>query len=271
MRSPNTIRTAFIGAMAVVVCSVLPVHAQVDVDLELVLAVDVSGSMDSGEAELQRNGYVDAFRHPDVIRAIETGLHGRIAVSYVEWAGTQHQALVVPWRIVADADSADVFAHDINRLPIRRHFGTSISSALEFAAAQFADGGARGFRRAIDVSGDGPNNMGAPVVEARDALVRRGIAINGLPVMIREGIAAGRARIPNLDVYFEDCVIGGPGAFIVPVRDRDGFGQAIRRKLVLEIAGLPPRVMQVAESVAGSRVDCMIGEKNRGNWILNDP
>ncbi|MCB1490015.1 MAG: DUF1194 domain-containing protein [Bauldia sp.] len=257
--------------LAGLLLAAVPARAQapVDVDLELVLAVDVSGSMDRGEADLQRQGYVAAFRHPDVIRAIESGLHGKIAVSYVEWAGPQYQNVAVPWSIVSDAGSAGRFADAIARLPFHRDFGTSISSVLLYAAERFAESGARGFRRTIDISGDGPNNMGLPVDHSRDTVVGEGIAINGLPVMIHGG--AGRARMANLDVYYEDCVIGGPGAFIVPVHDRDGFADAIRRKLVLEIAGLPPRVMRAAETQRSTRIDCLIGEKTRGNWMLSDP
>jgi hypothetical protein len=177
----------------------------------------------------------------------------------------------VPWSIVSDARTAGAFADAVAALPRHRDFGTSISSALMFAADQFPQSGVRGFRQAIDISGDGPNNMGSPADHARDVVVGRGIAINGLPVMIRDGAVVGRTRVHDLDVYYEDCVIGGPGAFIVPVHDRAGLGQAIRRKLVLEIAGLPPRLMRAAEPVTGNRIDCLIGEKTRGNWIFTNP
>ena len=261
-----------IAAMAAVLLAVVvatPARAVVDVDLELILAVDVSGSMDRGEADLQRQGYVAAFRHPDVVRAIESGVHGRIAVSYIEWAGTQYQNVAVPWSIVSGTASAGEFADAIAALPFHRDFGTSISTILRFAADRFRESGARGLRRTIDISGDGPNNMGEPVDRSRDAVVGLGIAINGLPVMIRDG--GSRARMRDLDIYFEDCVVGGPGAFIVPVHDRAGFAEAIRRKLVLEIAGTPPRLMHAAETRPLARVDCLIGEKTRGNWFLTDP
>lgn len=245
--------------------------AQESVDLELVLAVDISGSMDSEEAELQKQGYVAAFRHPDVIQAIRSGAIGKIAVTYVEWAGPQFQQVVVPWSIVSDEATANAFADAIAASPIRNAFGTSISSGLAFAASRFAYSGARGERRAIDVSGDGPNNMGEPVDRMRDAVLAQGIVINGLPVMVDGSVNFGRTRIGDLDVYYKDCVIGGPGSFIVPVHDLAGFGEAVRRKLVLEIAGLPPRLMRVAEVQGESRTDCLIGERTRGNWFPRSP
>jgi len=245
--------------------------AEESVDLELVLAVDISGSMDSEEAELQKQGYVAAFRHRDVIAAIRSGANGKIAVTYVEWAGPQFQQVVVPWSIVSDEATASAFADAIAASPIRNAFGTSISSGLAFAASRFEESGTRGERRAIDVSGDGPNNMGEPVDHVRDAVLGQGIVVNGLPVMIDSSVSFGRTRIGDLDVYYRDCVIGGPGSFIVPVHDLAGFGEAVRRKLVLEIAGLPPRLIRVAEVRRQNRADCLIGEKTRGNWFPRSP
>ena len=264
-------RAAAVAALAVF-CGALASAAMAEegVDLELVLAVDISGSMDAEEAELQKQGYVEAFRHADVIQAIQSGTTGRIAVTYVEWAGPQFQQVVVPWSIVSNEATANAFADAIAASPIRNAFGTSISSALAFAASRFAYSGARGERRAIDVSGDGPNNMGEPVDLARDAVLGQGIVINGLPVMVEDSIGFGRPRIGDLDVYYKDCVIGGPGSFTVPVHDLAGVGKAVRRKLVLEIAELPPRLVRVAAGQQ-DRTDCLIGEKTRGNGFPRSP
>lgn len=265
-------RAPLVAALALLWSAPVPVAmAEESVDLELVLAVDISGSMDSEEAELQKQGYVAAFRHPEVIQAIRSGLTGKIAVTYVEWAGPQFQQVVVPWSIVSDEETANAFADAIAASPLRNAFGTSISSGLAFAASRFAYSGARGERQAIDVSGDGPNNMGEPVDQMRDAVLAQGIVINGLPVMVDGSVNFGRVRMGNLDVYYEDCVIGGPGSFIVPVHDLAGFGEAVRRKLVLEIAGLPARIVRVAERRGVERVDCLIGEKTRGNWFPRNP
>ena len=189
-----------------------------DVDLELVLAVDVSRSMDYDEQRLQRDGYVAAFRHPEVIAAISSGALGRIAVTYVEWAGPFYQTIVVPWTILANGADAEAFATKLAAAPLMNETGTSISGGLSFSAQLFDTSGARGLRRAIDVSGDGPNNMGLPVAPMRDQLVEEGITINGLPIMLKRSYSFGPFNIPNLDVYYEDCVIGGPGAFMITDR-----------------------------------------------------
>jgi hypothetical protein len=246
-----------------------PAAAQVaDVDLELVLAVDVSRSMDYDEQELQRQGYVAAFRHPEVIQAITSGALGKVAVTYMQWAGPFYQDVIVPWTIIGSREEAEAFAALLDKAPIMRETGTSISGGLDGAAKQFASSGARGVRQAIDVSGDGPNNMGAPVVPIRDQLIEQGITINGLPIMLKVNDPFGAFNIANLDAYYEDCVIGGPGAFMVTVDDVNGFEKAIRRKLVLEIAGRQPAIVPVAETFrATPRADCMIGEKTRGRWM----
>jgi len=244
--------------------------AQADgVDLELVLAVDVSRSMDFEEQELQRDGYAAAFRHPEVLAAIATGPLGRIAVTYVEWAGPEVQSVVIPWTIVASAEDAFAFADKISEAKILRERGTSISGGLEFASALFAGSGVRGLRRAIDVSGDGPNSMGLPVARVRDEVVAAGITINGLPIMLRSGGGFGAFGIDNLDIYYEDCVIGGPGAFIVTVDDASQFPAAIRRKLVLEIAGVPSPPQLIPVAVAAPRIDCLIGEKRRERYLFD--
>jgi hypothetical protein len=244
--------------------------AQADsVDLQLVLAVDVSRSMDFEEQELQRDGYAAAFRHPEVLAAIASGPLGRIAVTYVEWAGPDIQAVVVPWTIVATREEALAFASKISAAEFLRERGTSISGGLEFASGLFAGSGVRGLRRTIDISGDGPNNMGLPVARVRDEVVAAGITINGLPIMLRPGGGFGAFGIDKLDIYYEDCVIGGPGAFIVTVGDMSQFPAAIRRKLVLEIAGVvsPPQLIPVA--VTAPRIDCLIGEKRRERYLFD--
>jgi len=209
------------------------------VDLELVLAVDVSRSMDSGELALQRFGYADAFRHPSVVSAIASGPNGRIAVTYVEWAGPDVQQVIVPWFLVDGADAARAFADSLTFGALGSRRGTSISGGLLFAATLFQENSFTGLRRVIDLSGDGPNNMGLPVVAARDAVVAQGIVINGLPLTLKRPTDRFY-NIENLDIYYEDCAIGAPGAFLVAAHDPAGLAAAIRRKLVLEIAGRPP-------------------------------
>ncbi len=237
--------------------------ADVPVDLELVLAVDVSGSMDMEERELQRAGYMAALVHPEVLHAIAAGPLGRIAVTLVEWAGGTVQTVAVPWRLVDSTASAEAFVKELAGAPMLRQRGTSISAALLFSAELFTDSGFEGLRKVIDVSGDGPNNSGPPVLPARDAVLARGIEINGLPIMLRP--SAGFGGISNLDLYYEDCVIGGPGAFVVPVHNLDHMAEAVRRKLVLEIAGAPPEVVP-AQIRREPRIDCMIGEHLRRQW-----
>ena len=202
------------------------------VDLELVLAVDVSGSMDDVEHAVQRTGYVEALRHPDVVGVVLSGAHGRIALTYVEWAGPTSQVTVVPWRLIDSAERAAAVADELAARPISFIRGTSISGALEYALGLFADNRYDGSRRVIDVSGDGPNNGGTAVVVARAAALADGVIINGLPIMIRPS-----GSFVPLDRYYADCVVGGPGSFVLPVDSPGQLAEAIRRKLILEIAG----------------------------------
>jgi len=246
-------------------------HAQTPVDLELVLAVDVSWSMDYDEQRLQRQGYVEGFRHPEVIRAIETGGWGRIAVTYVEWAGVERHRIVVPWTLVDGTRTAEAFAAALEAEPVGRMRRTSISGALGFSAGLFGQSGFAGVRRVVDVSGDGANNSGPPVVPVRDELVGRGIVINGLPIMIKELNPSGFFNLPELDIYYEECVIGGTGAFIVTVSDPAHFAVAIRRKLVLEIAGRPASLQPAQWQRPEPRVDCLVGERQWQRWRgIND-
>lgn len=257
-------RAATALAMGAILAQAGPARgSDVHVNLELVLAVDVSGSMDIEERELQRAGYMAALVHPDVLQAIAMGPLGRIALTLVEWAGGTVQTVAVPWQLVDSTASAAAFVEALAAAPMSRQRGTSISGALLFSAELFADSGFEGLRKVIDVSGDGPNNSGPPVLPARDAVLARGIAINGLPIMLRPSMGFG--GISNLDVYYEDCVIGGPGAFVVPVQDLDHMAEAVRRKLVLEIAGTPAEVIP-AQLRGEPRIDCMIGEHLRRQW-----
>lgn len=248
-------------------------HALADeiaVDLELVLAVDVSLSMDSYEQKLQLDGYVAAFKDPKVLRAIKTGPHKKIAVIFVEWGGVDFQNIKVPWTLIDGDESAAKFADLLGRRRLTALPLTSISTAVLYASNLFDNNGYKGTRRVIDVSGDGPNNQGVVVTDARDAVVEQNITINGLPVMLRAGQAPGFFDLEKLDVYYEDCVIGGPGAFIVPVTDEKKFASAIRRKLIREISGAPARVMyaQLAQPwKAPPRIDCLIGEKLWNQWL----
>jgi hypothetical protein len=236
-------------------------RAQAAVDLELVLAVDVSLSMDIEEQRLQRDGYVEAFRDPELHKAIAAGPNGRISVSYLEWAGPANQQVVIPWTLVDGAQAARALADRLEGVPISRARMTSISSALQFSGRLFESSTVRGIRRVIDVSGDGPNNAGAPVLSVRDELVAKGIVINGLPVMLK--MAQGFFDLPDLDAYYTDCVIGGTGSFMIPIKDRSEFRSATRRKLLLEIAGREPpaRLIRVQTAPQRSLSDCLIGEK----------
>lgn len=229
------------AALAIVVmAAAIETRADVAVDLELVLAVDVSGSMDTEEALLQRQGYLGALAHPDVIRAIEGGYRGAIAVSYVEWAGVGHRTVVAGWAEVRDTESARSLVATIGQMPVTRGMYTSISHAIDFAVPMFAGNGFEGTRRVIDISGDGANNEGRLVSLARDAAVAAHITVNGLPIVNNRIDPFGRRQIPDLDLYYRYCVIGGPGAFMVVAEGFGSFAEAIRRKLVSEIAGVTP-------------------------------
>jgi hypothetical protein len=224
----------------------VPAGAQeVPVDLELVLAVDISGSVDEVEARLQREGYIAALRHPQVIEAIQGGMFGRIAVTYVEWAGDHYQRTMLDWTLLEKAEHAFAFSDALAETPLARAHWTSLSGAIDYAATLFDGNGYEGFRRVIDISGDGYNNRGRLPELARDAAVGAGITINGLPIINDRPNPWGSPRPVDLDQYFEQRVIGGPGAFIVVAEDYTVFASAILSKLLLEIAGEgpPPRTL----------------------------
>lgn len=232
----------------------------VPVDVELVLGVDVSYSMDPDEQALQREGYQQALISTEFMRALREGMNAKIAITYFEWASNYDQRIVVPWRLISGPESAAAVAEEIGRASYRRASRTSISGALAFAKPLFDNSGYRGIRRVIDISGDGPNNQGALVAPTRDNVVAAGITINGLPIVLKRS-RWSMMDIENLDVYYEDCVIGGPGAFVVPIVDRAKFKEATRHKLVQEVAGLMPQPKVIRVSGDKPRVDCAIGEK----------
>jgi hypothetical protein len=232
------------------------------VDVELVLAVDVSYSMDMDELAIQREGYAQAIVSKEFLQALKAGPNGKIAVTYFEWAASTDQKIIIPWRLIDGPETADAVAAEILKTPIRRASRTSISGAINFAMSLFEENPYRGIRRVIDISGDGPNNNGPPVVPTRDAALEKGIIINGLPIMVKEP-SYSTMDIDNLDYYYEDCVIGGPGSFVVTIKDRDKFKEAIRTKLLLEVAGRQPErpVAPAAAQNREPRVNCLIGEK----------
>lgn len=205
--------------------------AGVEVDVALVLAVDSSGSISEHRLAMQIQGYLEALRHPSFIEAVQGGRHGRIGLTFVTWTDARRQDQVVPWRVIEHPASAHAFA-DAVRDALRPLPGwTSISGAIDFCTALLLNSGFVAQRRVIDISGDGANNDGRPVTEARDATVAAGVTINGLPMVDVE---------PNLDTYYRENVIGGPDSFIVVARETGSFGAAVLRKLLVEIAANDP-------------------------------
>ncbi len=241
-----------------------------DVDLALVLAIDVSGSIDEEEAQLQREGYTHAIVEPEVIDAIRQGVNGRIAIAYIEWSGEGQETTVVDWHIIDGLATAKQFVAALDKSPPQRGRFTSISGAIDYAVPMMKSPAFQAMRRAIDISGDGPNNRGRPITVARDEAVAQGITINGLPIVNDRPNFFGH-QMPDLDLYYRDCVIGGPGALYVVAKDFQSFANAIRRKLILEISdrGMPPaRIIPVAERQGPS---CDAGEYDfRGRFRGGD-
>ncbi|WP_376742962.1 DUF1194 domain-containing protein [Ensifer canadensis] len=235
--------------------------SQFDVDLELVLAVDVSYSMEIDEQRAQRQGYVNAFLQPELVNAIEDGSIGKIAVTYVEWGGSAVQ--IMPWTLIDGPSTAGQFADALRQQPMRRISFTSISNTLAFSRNLFLASPFQGMRRVVDISGDGPNNSGVPVPVARNSTVAQGIVIDGLPIMLTR---QDSASIPDLDAYYENCVIGGDGAFLLKVSDPGDFAEAILSKLIVEILGPNVSELQRFEPLL-QRVDyradynCFVGEE----------
>ena len=230
------------------------------VDVELVIAIDVSYSMDLDELAVQREGYARAIVSKEFLQALRTGPNSKISVTYFEWSASSDQKIIIPWRVIDGPETADAVADEIMNTPVRRGSRTSISGAISFAIPLFDEDPHRGLRRVIDISGDGPNNNGVPVTPVRDEALAKGIVINGLPIMIKEP-SYSTMDIDNLDWYYEDCVIGGPGAFVVPIKDRENFKEAIRTKLIREVAGRTPERPVRPASDKEPRVSCTIGER----------
>lgn len=229
-------RSALVGSLAAM-ATATAAKAETPVDLQLVLAVDVSRSIDETEAELQRRGYVEALTSDRIIDAILSGQHRRIALCYTEWAGTQYQTVVIDWSVIESAAGARRFADKLAEAPRSSQSWTAVGAALVHAGQRFENSGFTSKRRVIDVSGDGRTNDGPPAEIVRDQLVAQGIVINGLPVMMNR-TNFGRPPDLTLDRYYEENVIGGPGSFMIVADDFDQFGRAVRTKLVREISSV---------------------------------
>lgn len=244
------------------VASIAMAQQEEPVDVELVLAVDVSRSMTSRELATQRRGYAAALVSEPVARAVRNGLYGQVALLYMEWAGSRSQRIILDWTLIRNREDLEAFSDKLGT-----HFNpslrrTSIANAIDYAAGLFEGNGYRGIRQVIDISGDGPNNQGGIVTAARDAAIAKGIIINGLPLMTEDGL--GRQwHLKDLDRYYYHCVIGGPGAFVVPVLEWAHFSEAVRRKLTLELAWqpAPPTDHLRPMQVSNGGYDCLIGEK----------
>jgi Protein of unknown function (DUF1194) len=218
------------------------VRAAEPVDLLLVLAADVSRSVTEPKFKLQREGAAAAITHPEVVQAITSGPNRRIAVCFVEWATAGQQNVVIDWTVIGDSGAARIFGDRLVELPRSFAGSTSISSAIDFAVAQIERAPFTSERRVIDVSGDGNNNSGRSVTEARDDALAKGITINGLVILtpLSESFRPEHTHPPGgLEKYFQDNVIGGFGAFTVVAETHESFGRALTKKLVAEIAGLP--------------------------------
>lgn len=237
-----------------------PALADPQLDLALVIAVDVSSSMEADEQGLQRAGFVEAFRSSLVHEAIRNGATGRIAVTYVEWSGAKDQIVLVPWMILDGSDKAKDFSAYLASKPVRQAGMTSISGAIDFSRNLFTELGRMSARRVIDISGDGPNNDGRKVVLARDEALAEGITINGLPIMFAR--TSSTPEMEGLDVYYRECVIGGAGSFVMPLHDPEQFAMVIRTKIMREIAGIEDRTPKIVPAM--SRINCVTGEKKEG-------
>lgn len=237
------------GLAAPALVSARTARATEEVDVELVLAVDVSRSVDAEEMEMQMHGYAGAFRDPRLAEGIAGGPVGAIAVTLFVWSDWNIQTTLVPWMRIDGAASAAAFAAAVDGASRETHLYTSISGAIDYAARQF---GRRynGLRRVVDISGDGVNNSGRPLAQARQEALGQGIVLNGLAVLDRTPQpATAMAGLPPVDEYYRDEVIGGPGAFLMVAEGYEAFAGAVRRKIIREIAALPepgPRVERQA-------------------------
>ncbi len=245
------------------------------VDVELMLAVDVSYSMGPRELELQRRGYAEALTSPEIFQAIKTGYYQKVAITYVEWSGDYDQRVIVDWTLVeSESDLVSIAATLTAQFDdsLRR---TSISGVLDYAPIEFRTNGFAGERKVIDISGDGPNNQGRPVEIARDELIAEGFVINGLPLMTQDLERDNPFfDLADLDLYYQSCVIGGPLSFMVPVKSWKEFPAAVRRKLVLELAGRVPGPNVIPAAWVGrtdTGYDCLIGERIWQEFLRRNP
>ncbi len=235
-------RTLRIACLVLALIFGLPAHAEDEVDLLLVLASDVSRSVDAQKFQLQRDGYAAALANPSVLDAIRSGKHGRIAICFVEWSGVTAQKVVIEWTIVKDADTAREFADRLIEAPRSFAERTSISGAIDFSVSQLSRAPFKAARRTIDVSGDGTNNSGRDVRAARDEAVAQDITINGLVILSDRPLSFNPEHTHppgGLVNYYRDNVIGGAGAFVMVAQDFQSFGKAILGKLIAEIAMVP--------------------------------
>ena len=237
---PSWCKPIVSAALLFVVAFVPAAWAQkTPVDIELVLAIDVSGSVDPVEARMQREGYYAALTNPKVIKAIQSGVLGKIGVVYMEWAGSHYQRTVLDWTLIDNAANAEQFIARLADVPPTTQRWTSISAAIDYSMSLFDQSPFEGTRRVIDISGDGSNNNGRSVAQAREAALNAGVTINGLPIVNDRPTAWGGMPEANLDKYYEDHVIGGPGSFMVVADGFEKFADAILTKLIMEIAGTP--------------------------------
>lgn len=266
---PSRLRFA---ALALLIAFASPSHAaKVEVDLQLAMGADVSRSVDFQEATLQRQGYIRAFRHPTILGAIKRGALGRIAVMYFEWGGEENIRVVTKWMLISNEREIKAFADRLAADLPQSARRTGISGAIKFASAAIEANQFISTRKVIDLSGDGANNSGLPVTVARDHAVARGFTINGLPIVNRRETASGWQQVENLDLYYRDCVIGGPRAFHIVANDFKDFGRAIIRKLILEIADLTPERPLLHFAAAQKSPPCNIGEiRRRQRWGDHD-
>jgi hypothetical protein len=267
-------------AMCLAPLAALPAPATPEpVDLELVIASDNSQSIDPTEAALERQGVAAAFSNEDVVKAIQSGSLGKIAVAYLDWSSAPYTRIVLNWRIIEDKKSADAFAAALLAAPPPYGQGTAIGEAIAIAARMIETNSFQGTQRVIDVAGDGPNNRGRPVALVRDEVVARGITINGLPIVVTGEYGTGDwgAYYGKLDEYYMNCVIGGRGSFSIPAHGFQDFANAVRRKLILEISGdVPPaphgetgaivKVAAAAPVPSPSTQNCISGYRGFGGF-----
>jgi hypothetical protein len=238
-------RLGLLATLVVMALGAVPLKAQQRVDVALVLAADVSRSITTDEFQLQRQGYAKAIANPDVVRAIRAGANGAIALTFIEWAGGEEQQVVVDWQIVRDPASAKAFTDTLLAAPRAFYGRTSISAALDFAMERLKASGVKAERQVIDVSGDGTNNAGRSLEDARAAALAGGVTINGLAIINESeamfGGFSGHTQPPGgLPKWYHDNVTGGPGSFLLTVEDFESFGEAMTKKLLNEIAAARP-------------------------------